>query len=443
MRKRWALFFILAIMTACAACILIYNLPPVKERLGWRLANLCSQIYYALNPPEEAVFIPQEQQALMETIVEATMAALQPSTALPPPADTAAPTAQYTPTPSLIPTSSPTPANTPIPLPGRVTLTGLRHEYQQMNNCGPTTLGTLLSYWGWQGDQRDTRRVLRPNFAEVDDKNVNPSEMVSFIESQTDLKALERVGGDLDTLKRLVAAGFPVMIEKGFQPPKEDWMGHYEVINGYDDNAGRFITQDSYIMADFPVPYADLSDRWWRDFNYVYLVAYPPDRESELLALLGPHAEEANNLQAAAEKASGEVQSLAGRDLFFAWFNLGSSQAAMGNDADAAGAFDQAFAVYADLPKDERPWRTLWYRTEPYEAYYRTGRYQDVVNLADTTLSLVGGPILEESLYWRGMAKEALGDVDGAIADLTRAVRINPTSTDAAAELQRLGVAPP
>ena len=30
-----------------------------------------------------------------------------------------------------------------------------------------------LSFWGWQGDQRDTRAYLRPNFATVDDKNVN------------------------------------------------------------------------------------------------------------------------------------------------------------------------------------------------------------------------------------------------------------------------------
>ena len=460
MRLRYVVFSLLGIVGLCLLCALVYNLPPVHERLGWRVASLRSQVFYALNPPQEVVFIPQEQ-ALIESIVQATLAALKPAalkpTALQPtfplPAATATPSpskgsptpaqVSSTPSPTALPTSTPIPTIAPTSIPGQVILTGIIHEYQQMNNCGPATLAMLLTYWGWQGDQRDTRRYLRPNFAEVDDKNVNPSEMVGFIESQTGLKALVRFGVDLETVKRLLAAGFPVIIEKGFQPPKEDWMGHYEVINGYDDAQGRFITQDAYIMPDFPVPYGDLSERWWRDFNYVYLVAYPPEREAEVLSILGPDADPAANSQRAADKAAAETATLGGRDLFFAWFNLGSSLANLERYAESAQAFDQAFAVYADLRQDERPWRALWYRTEPYAAYYYTGRYQDVINLANTTLSFLSAPILEETLYWRGMAKEATGDVQGAIADLKRAVRVNPSSTGAAAELQRLGVAVP
>lgn len=444
MRLRYVVFSLLGIVGLCLLCALVYNLPPVHERLGWRVANLRSQVFYSLNPPQEVVFIPQEQ-ALIESIVQATLAAikpaaLQPTALLPPATRTPAPSE---PTSTPLPTSSPTPTLAPTPIPGQVALTGITHEYQQMNNCGPATLSMLLTYWGWQGDQRDTRRYLRPNFAEVDDKNVNPSEMVSFIESQTSLKAQARLGGDLDTVKHLLAAGFPVIVEKGFQPPKEDWMGHYEVINGYDDAQGRFITQDAYIMPDFPVPYGDLSERWWRDFNYVYLVAYPPEREAEVLSILGPDADPAANYRRAADKAAAETATLGGRDLFFAWFNLGSSLASLGSYAEAAQAFDQAFAVYADLRQDERPWRVLWYRAEPYAAYYHTGRYQDVINLANTTLSFLSAPILEETLYWRGLAKEAAGDLQGAISDLKRAVRVNPASTSAAAELQRLGVAVP
>ena len=444
MRLRYVILSLLGIVGLCLLCALVYNLPPVHERLGWRVANLRSQVFYSLNPPQEVVFIPQEQ-ALIESIVQATLAAmkpaaLQPTALLPPATRTPAPSE---PTSTPLPTSSPTPTLAPTPIPGQVALAGITHEYQQMNNCGPATLSMLLTYWGWQGDQRDTRRYLRTNFAEVDDKNVNPSEMVSFIESQTSLKAQARLGGDLNTVKHLLAAGFPVIVEKGFQPPKEDWMGHYEVINGYDDAQGRFITQDAYIMPDFPVPYDDLSERWWRDFNYVYLVAYPPEREAEVLSILGPDADPAANYRRAADKAAAETATLGGRDLFFAWFNLGSSLASLGSYAEAAQAFDQAFAVYADLRQDERPWRVLWYRAEPYAAYYHTGRYQDVINLANTTLSFLSVPILEETLYWRGLAKEAAGDLQGAIADLKRAVRVNPASTSAAAELKRLGVAAP
>jgi hypothetical protein len=65
-----------------------------------------------------------------------------------------------------------------------------------------------------------------------------------------------------------------------------------------------------------------------------------------------------------------------------------------------------------------------------------------VISLANTTLSFLSDPILEETLYWRGMAKEASGDMNGAVSDYTKAVRINSISTDASAGLQRLGFAP-
>lgn len=443
MRKPWILVPA-SLLVLLLACTLIYFLPPVHSRLAWRLANLRTQVYYYFNPPQEAVFLPQEQQQI-EAIVQATLLAvtqaagsLTPPTATPTPEPTST---QLGPTPTLEPTATPSPSPTPIP--GAALLTGLTHEYQQMNNCGPATLAMLLSYWGWQGDQRDTRLYLRPNFASVDDKNVSPEEMVRFIETQTGLKALWRVGGDIELLKRLVAAGFPVIVEKGFQPPKEDWMGHYQAINGYDDGRGRFITQDSYVMPDLPLPYPDLQDRWWRDFNNVFVVAYPAERQGELHAMLGAHADPLANYQSAAEMAQQEIPSLQGRDLFFAWFNLGSNLTLAQDFPGAAQAFDQAFIVYAALPEDERPWRTLWYRHEPYQAYYNAGRYQDVINLANTTLAFLAQPILEESLYWRGMAKAALGDGEGAIKDFQRAYSINPTSTGAAGELQKLGAGIP
>ncbi|HEX6036114.1 MAG TPA: tetratricopeptide repeat protein, partial [Anaerolineales bacterium] len=97
-----------------------------------------------------------------------------------------------------------------------------------------------------------------------------------------------------------------------------------------------------------------------------------------------------------------------------------------------------AFSLYAALPLEERPWRLLWYQDGPYAAYYFTGRYQDVINLAHSTLINVDKPVLEETYYWRGLAKEALGDRQGAIEDLQSAASLNPNSTRAAQELQRI-----
>ncbi len=437
MRNRWLGLATLVFMAVCLLGFVVYNLPPVHDRLSWRLADLRTQIYYALNPPQQAVFIPQEQAAS----VEATPNAVPPS-----PTSTLLPTLPNIPTQpaqSATPQPSPTATLSPTPPPESVVLTGIVHEYQKMNNCGPATLAMALSYWGWQGDQTDTRAFLRPNHTSVDDKNVSPEELVVFTERFTGLRALVRVGGEIDLLKRLVAAGFPVIIEKGFQPPKENWMGHYEVITGYDDGRGRFVTQDSYIMADFPLPYDQMTERWWRDFNAIYLVIYPLEREAEVLAVLGPHADPQYNFQQAAQKSLAETNILTGRDLFFAWFNHGTNLVALGDYSAAAQSYDQAFSVYAGLPEEERPWRVLWYQTGPYAAYYHSERYQDVISLANTTLSVLSQPVLEETLYWRGLAKEGLGDVEAAIQDLTKAATLNPNFSLAIEALRNRGVQVP
>lgn len=434
---------VLGSLLACLAIILIYNLPPVHQRLAWRVAGWQAQVRRVLNPPEQMVFVPQGQTetGALATMVEATWQALQSSTTLTPsPPDE--PAATFTPAPSVTAEPSATPTLLPTPIPAKVVLSGIGHEYQQFNNCGPANLAMALSYWGWQGDQRDTRTFLRPN-REVDDKNVMPAEMVTFVQQSTGLEALTRVGGEINLLKQFIAAGFPVVIEAGHHPPEDWWMGHYLVVSGYDEAQSRFWVQDSLANPDLPTPYAELSERWWRDFNYVYLVIYPPERETEVMSILGPHASEAFSYQSAAQRALEEIPALQGRDQFFAWFNLGSSRVGLGDYAGAAEAYDQAFARYQNLPEDQRPYRLMWYQTGPYAAYYAVGRYEDVINLANTTFFWVGQPVLEESYYWRGMAEAALGQTNQAIADFEKAAALNPNYEPPRAELNKLGVASP
>lgn len=435
MRKPWLRYTPLGIPLLCVACTLLYFLPPIHARLAWRVDSLRVRLQRALNPPAEAVFVPQE---MVDAIVQATLQALTPTAAV----------VDQTHTPTLpgatsTATISSTATPVPTPLPVAVSLDGVRHEYQNFNNCGPATLSMALSFWGWQGDQNVARGYLRPNYQE-DDKNVNPFEMVDFVESQTDLEALFRVGGDLDTLKRFVAAGYPVLIEKGLDPEDDDWLGHYQLITGYDEERRQVIVYDSFQgpAHDYPVPYS-VVEEFWPHFNNVYIVIYPLQDEAQVMSLLGPDADPKSNYQNAAQAALEQTATLRGRDLFFAWFNRGSALVAMEEYSEAAEAFDAAFAIYSGLPLADRPWRTMWYRTEPYAAYYHTGRYQDVVNLAHITLSSVDKPVLEESYFWRGMARLALGDREGAITDLQRAARLNPRSTDAVAQLQDLGIATP
>lgn len=443
MRKnRWlrsltALF--VAAVVCCLLSVLIYNVPSVHDRLEWRLVSLRAQVWYALFPPEEAVFTPNATVVAVSpnptvvAIVQATLDAFDPTTT---PTPTSGPTAT--------PTVTPTPTLEPTPIPSAVQLDGVRHEYQHWNNCGPATLSMALSYWGWQGNQDDTAAVLKPS---PRDKNVMPYEMEAFVEEHTGLRAVVRVGGDLDTLRRFIAAGYPVIIEKGFDVRGLGWMGHYQLLAGYDDANQRFNAYDSY-EGDFTegrtllVPYSQV-ETYWRHFNYVYLVIYPPDHESEVMALLGPQADETANWEHAAQRASDEIVAQTGRELYFAWFNRGTSLASLQDYEGASAAFDQSlFQVYPTIDPDQRPWRMLWYQTGPYRAYFYSGRYYQIINLATTTLGAMDEPILEESYYWRALASEALGDSSGAIADLRSCLQYHVGFQPCTAALEQMGISP-
>ena len=101
-----------------------------------------------------------------------------------------------------------------------------------------------LSYYGWDGTQEDTAAVLKPN---QEDKNVTPQQMVDYVTQYTNLNAIWRMAGDLDSIRWLVANNFLVIIESGFEPAGEGWFGHYETVIGYDDSAGTITVYDSYL----------------------------------------------------------------------------------------------------------------------------------------------------------------------------------------------------
>lgn len=402
--------------------IVLYSLPPIHDRLAWRVDNLRTSIKYALNPPEEVVFVPEEAEAITPT------ATLTPTPVPAGPTDT--------PLPTLVPTATHT------PLPGAVLLSGVKYEDQhgRLNYCGPSNLSMALTYWGWDGNRDVVGQAIKPA---ADDKNVMPYEMQDFIAQQTELASIVRVGGDIELVKELVAAGFPVILEKGTfltdLAGDFSWMGHYQLVTGYDEDQAELIVQDTYVGADHAMSYADIINGW-RAFNYLYLVAYPPDQEQAVAQILGPRWDETYSVQQAAEHASEEIFSAEDeRARYFAWFNRGTSLMMLQDYTGAANAYDQAFAnVYPNIAEDERPWRMMWYQTGPYWAYFYSGRYYDVISLATTTLDSMSKPVLEESFYWRALAREALGDTSGAISDLKDAVRLNPNFLAGQQQLARI-----
>jgi hypothetical protein len=425
------------------AAIGLYNIPFIHDKLSWRVEDLQTSIYYFFNPPEEVVFVPTQQPQVTVTP--------RPSST-----PTTATTAEFTPT------------ITPTPLPQTVMLDGVIFvdQMHRWNYCGPANLTMALKYLGWAGTRDDVGAVVKPgvNDPSLDfiqrsqtDVNVMPYEMVDFVNDDTEFRALYRYGGTVDLLKRLIAAGFPVVAEKGIYqtlPPENtmQWAGHYAFTTGYDDSTGEFIWQDSYTPDDtisyetqgknVRMSYQEYLEGW-RAFNYVFIIVYQPEREAELYQVLGQWADETWATQKALEIAEQETQTLTGIDQFFAYFNLGTSNVRLMEYGLAAQAYDTAFSLYYALPEDDRPYRIMWYQTGPYWAYYYTSRYIDVINLADLTEStLYYHRVIEETLYWRAQAEAALGYYDAAYADLRKAVEYNPNFGPGISLMAEWGISP-
>ncbi len=434
---------LLVVVVAVFLCGIVAMLPPIRERIAYRAEIIRNRVEYTFFPPTEALFMPQGQQA----VAAAATLETQP----PPAAETVTPAPSATLTPT-VPTATPGPTATPLPT--QIILQGVRYEDQHglWNYCAPSTLSMALSYWGWEGNRLDTGKYLKP-FDE--DLNVMPYEMANYVADRTNLTSVVRSGGTLTLLQKLVASGFPVIIEKGQQIKETTtgivtWMGHYNVVVGYDDTTQEVITRDAYYSPptyplDFRISYDEIMKEW-QGFNYVFMVIYPPDRQNEVFSLLGDYADENAASQIAFQKASDEVYTTTGADTFFAWFNRGTSQVALQDYYGAAQSYDEAFNTLASMPTDEVPkkiMRIIWYETGPYFAYYYSGRYQDVINLAEQSLDLpTQGPYLEESFYWRAQARLALGDNQGAIDDLRKSLEYHPGFIPSVELMNQLGVTP-
>lgn len=373
-----------------------------------------------------------------------------PATATPPPSPTpqtlaasyaalAPTTGAATPTLASVPTATMLPTATPWPVPSAARMVGFTHVFQEWNNCGPATLVMAMTHFGRVLSQRDTALVMRPD---PEDRNVTPHEMADFVNSTQDgLHAVARINGDLGLLKRLLANNIPVIIEIGFDPPGEyqwlGWYGHYLLPVAYDEATAQFWVYDSWLgTSEVPQTNADSNgrilsetdlDAFWTQFNHSYIVLYETAQETLIQQLLG----DALNDEAmwAASLARAQADAARSPDNAFYWFNLGSTYNALGRYAEAATAFDEARAIGL-------PWRMLWYQFGPYEAYYRVGRYDDVLLLTQTTLQ--DRPYFEESYYYLGLTQAALGDAASARENLQKAHALNPNFAPAEKALAEL-----
>jgi tetratricopeptide (TPR) repeat protein len=405
MQKNRLITILLVFVSLILIGWLVYQLPPVNNRLSWRIDFALAYLRGVVDPVEA---VPTALPTIQDTVPAAT--------ATPPPTATAAP-------PTATTLVSPTPTLSPTPLPPKVSLPPPAYEKQDMNNCGPAALTMYLRFYGWEGDQTDITELLKPY---REDRNVNVEELDYYVRTRAGWLNIDyRVGGDLDLLKKFLAAGIPVMIEESFyfeEPywPNDDlWAAHYQLLTGYDDASQTFIGQDSFHGPDQVIDYQRL-DEYWQVFNRVYILVYLPHQEETVKAILGPHTDADYNRQHALEVAEAETE--ADPENAFAWFNLGTNLVYFENYLQATIAYDKARQL--GLPQ-----RMFRYQFGPFIAYFHSGKNDEVLALTDYALQIT--PNSEEAWLWRGWALYRQGETGQAIEAFEQALEENPVYLDA------------
>jgi tetratricopeptide (TPR) repeat protein len=377
----------------------IYQIPAIKNRLEWRMIVWSTYLHNTVDPVGK-----------MPTPLPSTPFAT--FTSLPPTATTLA---------------TSLPSATLQPLPAQVSLPSPKYELQGINNCGPATLTMALRMYGWQGSQDDVAKIIKPV---PQDRNVNPDELRYFVLNQAGwLRAEFRVAGDIQLLKQLLAANYPVVIEEASTLPAQDangpsddrWDAHYLLITGYDDTARMFTAQDPLRGPDQKIAYDKLMVDW-RPFNDLYMIIYLPKDEGEVKSILGANWDPDQNRQNALSISQAAIT--ANPNDAFAWFNLGSSLVYFERYNEAAEAFDKAFTI--GLPQ-----RMTRYQFWPFYAYYNAGRIDYLLQITENTYKSINGYYSEEALLWHGYGLLSKGDTASALSDWYKALKVHPNYCDA------------
>ncbi len=425
-------FLILLSLLLLVALLAVTMLPAVVQALPGELrVRLPEDLLRAVTTPLPTALPPP---ALAPESIQLTAETIGLVIAPPPAATVTAVEAELlvTAVPSLPPTVEPEPSPTSkpsatsSPLPNAVRLEGMKVEPQKLNNCGPTNLSMNLNYYGLETTQFDVAAVVKPHY---DDRNVSPQELVSYTNELASIRASQFSGGGLTLLKELLVAGFPVVIEKGYEPDDwQGWMGHYVTLTGYDDGAASFVTMDTFLgpwdSSGRLVTYAEVEEKW-EHFNNTFFVLYEPRQEVRFWRIIGPELSDPETMwQEAAAQAQQRID--VNSQNAFAWFNLGSSYTQLGELTGDGRFYTAAVSAFDQARLIGLPTRMLWYQFQPYVAYLASSRIDDVLTLTAAILEDSGGRDVEETYFYRGQALEAVGDVQGAAAAYSQALALKP-----------------
>ena len=314
---------------------------------------------------------------------------------------------------SIAPSPSLSPAPTLPPLPTTKILKNDYQVFQTFNNCGPAALSMALSYYGIHKTQAELGHELRPvqNPKGInDDKSVAMDELADKAK-EYNLIPFHQPNGNIELLKQFINNDMPVITQTTLL--KNDDIGHYRVTKGYDDAASELIQDDSMQGHNLRYSYS-LFNVLWQRFNYEYLVLVPPEKEQIAKAILG---EDVNLDKAWSQAVLTSQKNIADNPSdISAHFNLSIALYHTGDFTQAAAEFEKI--------QSKLSFRTLWYQTEPIQAYFKLGKYDKVLAMISKIFS-DGNPAFSELYIIRGQVYKARGDLVSAKKEFAKAVFYN------------------
>ncbi|MFN8474067.1 MAG: C39 family peptidase [Anaerolineae bacterium] len=329
---------------------------------------------------------------------------------------------------------------TPRSAPAAYSLGQLKHSVQTLNNCGPASVVAVLDYYGFDVSQGEARQVLRPY---ADSRGMGWQVIAPYV-AKFGLETKARINGNDDIIKALVANDIPVIV---LQNVSETYrVGHYRVVQGYDDNAGVFYADDSLLGSNIAIPYSSFDARW-EGLNYSwnrYIPIYRPDQAPLVAAILGAdytdigmYSRVLPDLQAAVKANPSDrmawsrlVEALTGAERYQEALTALDNSPTAGRGPSGFG--DRGFS---GAPNSSLRLKLL----------NKVGRYQEALDGADSALARSNGAVggfggSGTASIWlqKAEALRGLGQIEDARAAYRQALKLDKSLVEAADRLASL-----
>lgn len=302
-------------------------------------------------------------------------------------------------------------------------INGINYVPQTWNNCAPASISMVFSKWKLSVSQGTIEKLVK-----TDSKDFHVSvDQIKGVSSYYNFNTTVIRDSQINDIKAFLNSNIPVIVPIWHIREPGDEMGHYIVINGYNDDKNIFYIQDSLLPGEKEISIKEF-DQIWRVFSRTLISIYP---DNTILPVL----EHSTVLSITRAKDGVEfidtdmLYTKESDNDFFSWYNLGNIYFNNKMYAESAEAYTTSLEY-------GYPFRFFWYNSTIFESYYINGMFQKILTLSNTLLGVVSN--LEEIWYWRAKAQLGLGHNKDAVTSLNNALKYRSTYPEVIELLEKI-----